>query len=196
MKNNFTKTDLIKKCLKEHGQLICAMCGPGIIYSQKELVEDHIDNDRKNNSEGNKQLLCRRHNYEKNPPMLFKLKGESFNSVRERGWVRLKRKAKFAEMEKNMVSKPLFVKWFYQQMLELNKMLLTDVIDSGSFISGVGPDTIHKRYLKPLCSRVAYCEIIGIEKDDETVMYVKWRSGGRERFIKSKYAAEITKYSK
>jgi len=185
--------------VKNEGRLCCEHCGTGIEFSEKDIVADHIDNNRKNNDpKGNGQVLCRKHNLIKNPPMLFKIKGEALNCEREWERVREKLKVETLAMEKNRTGKPAFEKWLYSEMLKHNKLGLNDVIDSGSFVSDIGTDTIRTRYLMPMVSRVAYLKIlresVTVNDKEVVVEYVVWRD--RERFLKERFDKLFKKYGK
>jgi len=182
---------------RNNGVLTCYLCQKSLDETKRmSYVIEHKDNNRKNNDLQNLDIACRQCNYSKNPPMLYKLKGKTLNCEREWERVREKLKVETLAMEKNRVGKPAFEKWLYSEMLKHNKLGLQDVIDSGSFISGVGPDTVSKRWLMPMVSRVAFLKL-----ETETVMlgdkehrleFILWRD--REGFMKFRYKQLFKKY--
>lgn len=181
------------------GALCCTVCGPGKVYEAKDIVADHIDNNPKNNDpDTNGQALCRSHNYAKNPPKLYVLKGQSLDIEREWERTRERLKVETLAMEKNRVGQPAFEKWLYSEMLKHNKLGLRDAIDSGSFASKIGPDTVYKRYILPMTSRVAYLKIdteeTVIDGKPEKIEVVLWRD--REKFMREYYKDFIKKYGK
>ena len=182
---------------QHNGVLTCYICKKQLDEPRRmSYVIEHLDNNRKNNDLSNLDIACRACNLNKNPPMLFKNKGKAFNSEREWERVRENLKVETLAMEKNRVGKPVFEQWLYSEMLKHNKLSLTDVIDSGSFVSGVGPDTVHKRWLLPMVSRVAFLkldtDIAIVNKEEVRIQVVLWRD--RQRFLKSNYKQLLSKY--
>ena len=197
MAKNLTHKQFRKAVLenwrKDHnGKLGCALCPPEKEYEETNIVADHIDNNRQNNDpETNGQPLCRKHNYEKNPPKFYNLKGKSLSCVRVSAWDLLKDKlqAQSKEFKVGEVAKPKFKAWFYSQMLKKNKMPVDEAISSGAFEADVSPDTVQKRYLRALTSPASYCTV-----DPETKQVV-WQPGGRARYLESQHKEQIKKFT-
>lgn len=182
---------------RNNGELRCYLCSKPLDQAKRmTFVIEHKDNNRKNNYLSNLDIACRKCNYSKNPPMLYILKGKSLNCEREMERVSEKLKVETLAMEKNRIGKPAFEKWLYSEMLKHNKLGLQDVIDSGSFISGVGPDTVSKRWLMPMVSRVAFLklekETVLLGDKEHQLEFILWRD--REGFMKYKYSALFNKY--
>lgn len=198
-----TRAELFERNKKRNGgKARCWICKELIDESKpKTWVKEHKDNNPKNNNPDNLDIAHRKCNYEKNPPNFYSLKGDSLDSVCVRGWVRVRQKAQFAEMAVSQARKGKFYKWFYSEMLKRSRIKKEEVINSGAFISALSPDTIKNRYLKPLCSAVAFCEVITETELDEEgnefhIDYVHWRKGGREKFLKHRHKELFKKYSK
>lgn len=190
---NFRKLVLERIRKENGGKVICEHpeCS-GKTYTEKDIVADHKDNNRNNNSPENGQGLCKRHNYLKNPPNLYKLREKSLEDVRVSAWdvLRNKVQAQSAEYEKGSDSKPKFKEWFYQNMVKKNQLPLEDTISNGAFIADVSPETIRFRYLRALTAPESYCTIRDTDK------MIVWRKGKREQYLKEKYEEEYKKYGK
>lgn len=155
------KSFLVNKTKEESsdGKVRCAGCNDEFIESQ--LIVDHKDNDNLNNDESNLQLLCRKCNYEKNPPKLFKLKGKSLDNLREReregereninAFIDKNLKIDSFSVWKNLKSEPAFTKWLDKEMKKKLRMKWKEVVNSGAFIAECSPKTTEV-YLNKLAS--------------------------------------------
>jgi hypothetical protein len=101
------------------------------------LVIDHIDNNNRNNFLDNLQLLCRSHNYFKDPRRpLDECVSEDENPT---------------EISINRTKEPCFRKYAYERMDEDEFIRELDLIDSGAEHCGVSSETA-RRYLRKMCS--------------------------------------------
>jgi len=119
--------------------------GCGVFSFEKQLVLDHIDNNRKNNAQNNLQLLCRSCNYLKNPRPVDLCESESVNE------------GKATELETSRAKEPLFRKFVYHELNEYIESPERDLINSGSEDIGISQITA-KRYLDKMCSSRGVCE--------------------------------------
>ncbi|HEX9657766.1 MAG TPA: HNH endonuclease signature motif containing protein [Bacteroidota bacterium] len=133
--------------------------------TERELVIDHIDNDDSNNELSNLQVLCRRHNYLKNPR---RKKGNHSHvcvcvGVCVCGNVsasvdRLEQR-KSAELEKSQVAEPSFRHWLYWEMKQQGMMKAEDALNAGAEVAQCSQETV-RRYLKKVCSIAGMYDVV------------------------------------
>jgi len=133
--NGVTRKKLYRIISMRDGEY-CSVCKITSIDAQ--LVIDHIDNNNSNNDLDNLQLLCRRHNYLKNPRPLDDCVSDS-NQEDE------------SEINVNRSKEPLFRSFIYGELNEKGKVPLKDIINSGAEHVGISPVTA-KRYLDKMLS--------------------------------------------
>lgn len=107
--------------------------------SEKQLIVDHVDNNKKHNENENLQLLCRACNYLKNPrrPLYLCEREEQPEDQ--------------TELEVSKLKEPAFRKHVHQQLNEQAKIPEKDLINSACEVVGISPVT-GKRYLDKMCS--------------------------------------------
>jgi hypothetical protein len=131
----------------------------------RTLVVDHCDNNPDNNNLTNLQLLCRRHNYVKNP------RG-SKAKVRLDARDLAQPKISSAEFLKNTKSEPLFCHWIDRILRKEHRILYEDAINSGAQMAGCSPVTA-KRYLDKLTSSVGPCQVYYDDEAGATFLELK-----------------------
>jgi len=115
--------------------------------TERSLIIDHIDNDDSNNVLTNLQLLCRRHNYLKNPR---RKKGDhSHKSVSV--CVRKHDQTISAELEKNRSTEPTFRHWLYWAVKTGGAISFGEAVDAGAEVAMCSQESI-KRYIRKVCS--------------------------------------------
>ena len=127
---------------------ICRMKG-----DPATLVIDHIDNDNSNNDLENLQLLCRRHNYFKDPreaPYLSPV------CVHEQEAELTRRPT--PEHEKSREAQPIFRHWLYATLQKHDSMPYDEVLNSGAEIADVSQHAV-RRYLARMTSQEGICQI-------------------------------------
>ena len=135
--------------------------------SHNTLVVDHRDNNPDNNDLLNLQLLCRSHNYLKNP------RGSKAKIVLDSRDL-AQPKITSAEFLKNTKSEPLFCHWIDKTLRKEHRILYDDAINSGAQMAGCSPVTA-KRYLDKLTSSVGPCQVY---YDDEAgATFLEFKTG-------------------
>ena len=114
----------------------CKKCLPEV-----NLVIDHIDNDNKNNSLDNLQLLCRQCNYSKNPRRPLDL-SESEDEKEDE-----------TELQKSSRLRPLVRKFILHEINESNVVQEKELLDGGAELHSCSQQTI-KRILDGMCSKI------------------------------------------
>jgi hypothetical protein len=131
------------------------------------LVVDHRDNNPDNNGLSNLQLLCRRHNYTKNP------RGSKPKMVLDSREL-AQPKITSAEFLKNTKSEPSFCHWIHRILRKEHRIPYDDAINSGAQMAGCSPVTA-KRYLDKLTSSVGPCQVF---YDDEAgATFLEFKTG-------------------
>lgn len=133
--NGITRKKLYDLVAKRDGEF-CKCCGA--LPYERQLVLDHRDNNNRNNSPGNLQLLCRICNYNKNP--------RPENHVCEKIGPRYD-----TELEINRKKEPQFKKYVNHQVNERKQVPWDDLKYSGAEILDISPETV-ERYLRKLTS--------------------------------------------
>lgn len=167
------KSWLVKRCIEEHGKLICDICKNE--KTERQLIIEHKDNDFLNWHPENLHLACQSCNIKKDPP--YRNPGD-IDNVRDGVRVFVQDllndeiKPRTAEMQRNMRSEPAFISWLKREMNKKLRMELEDVINSGAHISEVSVDTT-RRYLKKLTSRLGP---YNIELDSSGMKWLVWKT--------------------
>jgi len=136
--NSRTRKKWYTFLVKRDGEY-CKGCGK--LATECQLVVDHRDNDSKNNTESNLQLLCRSCNYRKNPrnePLDLCVSNKNSISINQ---------------EKELQ----FRKFVYESLDESQVIEYDELINSGAEYFGISPET-SKRYLKKMCSELGQLE--------------------------------------
>lgn len=134
--NGNTRRKIYQLIVERDGEF-CKCCGK--LSHEGQLVIDHRDNNPKNNSPKNLQLLCRTCNFQKNQRPVYL-------SVSERIEVNHD-----TELETNRKKEPLFKQYVAHQINERDKVPLKELVYSGAEIHNLSPITI-ERYLGKLVS--------------------------------------------
>lgn len=144
--------------------LRCKMCGQfGTLNpkSRRRLIVDHIDNNPTNNSISNLQLLCRKHNYLKNPRLAERRETTITTTVPQTD-----------EMEKSKICEPQFRTWIMERMRKEQHVTKDDAVNAGAEFAACSPVTV-VRYLSKLTSSVGPFYIRYDDDMDET--FIEWR---------------------
>ena len=168
--NSRTRNRLYKELVDRDGEK-CAHCPPGTVFTK--LVIDHKDNNNSNNDLSNLQLLCRSHNNLKNPrgPGRKKL-----SPVCMDGNEHLPPRRFTPEMEKNLVSEPVFRRFVAEEVLKYGKKELLELICAGAEEAGCSTVTA-TRYLQKMTSSSGKYEVF-MENDGKK--YVRRREQKEE----------------
>jgi hypothetical protein len=134
--NGRTRLKKYQFVAKRDGEFCKGCCA---LQSERQLIVDHIDNNSKNNKDGNLQLLCRTCNYIKNPRGPLDL---CEREVQTEGQ---------SELEVSKLKQPAFRKYVFQQLREHHKIPEKDLINSACEVVDISPVT-GKRYLDRMCS--------------------------------------------
>ena len=119
----------------------CKGCGKLALECQ--LVVDHRDNNSKNNTESNLQLLCRSCNYLKNPrnePLDLCVSNKDRSSI-----------------SINQEKESKFRKFVYESLDNSQVVDYDELINSSAEYCDISPET-SKRYLKKMCSSLGKLE--------------------------------------
>lgn len=137
--NGRTRKKLYQEIAGNSGEY-CRMCGK--LPWEGQLIVDHRNNDNRNNSLENLQLLCRSCNYLKNPRRPFDK--ECVNEGGAEGET---------ELQNSKKNEPLFRKYVYQRLNENDNRPLPekDLINGGAEHVGNSPVTC-QRYMNKMCS--------------------------------------------
>ena len=111
------------------------------LATECQLVVDHKDNNSKNNTESNLQLLCRSCNYLKNPrnrPLDLCVSDKNSISI-------------------NQEKESQFRKFVYESLDESQVIDYDELVNSGAEYFDISPET-SKRYLKKMCSELGKLE--------------------------------------
>jgi len=147
----------------------CNICNePGTPLT---LIVDHLDNNDKNNPKdgSNWQLLCRRHNYIKNPR---RKKSIRIHTSLMRSDTR---DQSTAEMQKNAQAEPMFRHWIVEQIRHSKdkRIRKDEAINGGAEYASCSPETIRKRYLPKMLSSVGMLFIYDDASVGETFITLK-----------------------
>lgn len=136
------------------------------------LVVDHIDNDSRNNELSNLQLLCRTHNYRKNPRPLKTIDSQIIQDPKPQTF----------EMRRNIQAEPKFRAWLWAQLTKRMRITEGEAINSGSEVAGISPLTA-RRYLSKVCSAEGWAMTIFDDLAETIFVQLRGRPGGREEDI-------------
>jgi hypothetical protein len=136
-------------CVKRNGEK-CNVTG----CIRTKLIVDHIDNNDKNNPKdgSNWQLLCRHHNYIKNPRRCWAMKYFTARMQKVES-----SEPGSPELRKSELAFPLYCEWLRRKVNENTAIPMDQAINSGAmFVTKCGiqlsPATIRSRYLPMLIS--------------------------------------------
>lgn len=129
----------------------CKCCG--LLPSEGQLIIDHRDNDNSNNIRTNRQFLCRKCNYLKNPRRPLDKYEREEESEDE------------TELQKSKKNEPQFRNYVFCRLNENNKKPIPEkeLLYGAAELVGNSPTTCY-RYLLKMCSSEGPLR--------------KWRSGG------------------
>ena len=131
--NGPTRKKLYKEMIVDEGEF-CKNCN--VLGKERQLVIDHKDNNNSNNHRENRQFLCRRCNYKKNP----KRPVDECVSENEK-----------SELQVNRTKEPQFRKFVAHEINERVRVPEHELINLGAEHIGMSPVTT-KRYLDKMCS--------------------------------------------
>jgi len=153
--NSRNRKVLYQQIAKQQGDW-CNVCREP--SDSKPLVIDHIDNDNSNSDLPNLQLLCRSCNNRKNP----RGPGKKQSPICMDGSEHLPPRRFTPEMEKNLVSEPLFRQFVANEILKYGKKELVGLICAGAEEASCSTPTA-TRYLQKMTSSQGKYEVVIVE---------------------------------